>query len=85
MLNAEVEDDPIKCAEHCHETFSTLLDKTLASSAVDLGFGDCCCYTDTDCSCKGTVGVLPVPSNVVMFPGFSFPEEVCPMSRVDAG
>ncbi len=82
----EVDGDLSKCAEHCHDVFSSGKDKTLlASATIDPVFGECCCYSEADCACKGQVAGIPVPADVMMLPGFTLPKEICPSSRVEGG
>jgi hypothetical protein len=82
----DVDGDLFKCAEHCHNAFSSGKDKTLlASATIDPIFAECCCYSEADCACKGQVASRPLPANVMMLPGFTLPEEVCPTSRVEGG
>ncbi len=86
VLAVDVDGDLSKCAEHCHNAFSSAKKNALlASAAIDPFFAECCCYSEADCACKGQVAVFPVPADVMMLPGFLFPEEICPSSRVEGG
>ncbi len=49
-------------------------------------FSECCCYSEASCRCKGPFHPsYRLPEDVLMLPGFDFPVEECPTSRVKAG